>query len=483
MIKKIIKKTKLYKYFHSLGEKIQSIDQSSHEIKLKQDEVSNKSDLIIEKIANIEKSMNDMSFTIKNVNDELINLRQLYNSFQNKIADVNYYEKIIYERTKQLECINMELLMLNDRKEFIQVLIVGFYGAQNLGDELMLESILGKIGNKSNIRITIMIADNPKYDIRKYGNVNFIHYPKNNIDLHIIAKYFDKIIFGGGALIDDSKWGDFYSNNISLYNILINLSTFAINLNKDIYLVGLSSSAKINNQDYIRNLENVLNNARYVSLRDKNSLKVLRESGIKNENIEIIDDLIYGIPEQHVEVNKSDDEYVVGMVLVSYTSTEILLDIVRKTEKYLLKKTQNRKYIKLIPFYVFEDSDINKYKEIINSINIDESIEILIQPYVNTYNEIVQNFKYCDIIVAMRYHASLIALKEQIPAVHVIYDVHNHYINKMDDLLNKYDAKCNSILLSQYDGDRYFDILKNCKKNKKYIATTNYEDIFKDIYC
>lgn len=371
--------------------------------------------------------------------------------------------------------------MLNDRKAPIQVLIVGFYGAPNLGDELMLEAILDRIGKRDNIRITIMIADNPKYDIRKYGNVNFIHYPKNNMDLHIIAKYFDKIIFGGGALLDDSKWEDFYSNNTSLYNILINLSTFAINLKKDIYLIGLSSSTKINNKDYIRNLENVLNSAKYVSLRDKNSLNVLRESGIKHKNIEIIDDLVYGIREQRVVVNKCDEEYVVGMVLVSYTDSEILLDLVRQTEKYLLKKKQKRKYIRLIPFYVFEDSDIKKYKEIINSINIGESIEISIQPYVNTYNEIVQNFKGCNMIVAMRYHASLIALKEQIPAVHVVYDVHNHYINKMEDLLNKYAAKCNSIPLSEYDGDKYLNILENCKENKKYVATTNFEDIFRDI--
>ena len=50
----------------------------------------------------------------------------------------------------------------------------------------------------------------------------------------------------------------------------------------------------------------------------------------------------------------------------------------------------------------------------------------------------MEQFKLCNILVCMRYHSSLLALKSGIPAVHIVYDVHRHYENKMNYLKQQY---------------------------------------------
>ena len=102
-------------------------------------------------------------------------------------------------------------------------------------------------------------------------------------------------------------------------------------------------------------------------------------------------------------------------------------------------------------------------------------------PYCNNYEKIVKEFKSCNLLIAMRYHASLIALKENVPVIHVIYDIHSHYINKMNYLLDKYDAKVNSILLSKYNGTEFLNVLKNTQKIKEYEISTNFDEIFQII--
>lgn len=79
------------------------------------------------------------------------------------------------------------LSLKNNQFNKKKVLICGFYGAFNLGDELMLQTILKNLKNVSNLEITIMLCDNPYTDTTKYGKCKFIHYPRTRNDLNIIA--------------------------------------------------------------------------------------------------------------------------------------------------------------------------------------------------------------------------------------------------------------------------------------------------------
>ena len=93
---------------------------------------------------------------------------------------------------------------------------MGFYGAPNLGDELMLETLLQYFPSFKDVDLTIMLSDNPVYDIGSYPAVNFIHYPKTRYDFNYLAQYFDTLVFGGGAIIDDRFFDNNYSYKVEL---------------------------------------------------------------------------------------------------------------------------------------------------------------------------------------------------------------------------------------------------------------------------
>jgi len=480
-MKNIVKKSKIYKFFHNLNYQIQAIDK-----KIDNFERNNFIENISIQLNELKKENEELKRQLYNITTNLDSANNhnvmMNNNIYDRISEVKLLNNIVIDRTRQLECFNSELLLLNKNNNLKKVLIVGFYGAPNLGDELMLEAILKKLTNFNNIEITIMIADNPNYDISKYGNVNFIHYAKTNMDFHAIAQYFDEIIFGGGAIIDDREWENSSVDNTSLYNILIKLSMCAINLKKEIVLLGLSTTDKFSNKDYLNNLQIVFNNAKYVSLRDTNSLNTLLDNNINCDDIQVIDDLVYALPNENTQIKHEQDKFSIGMVLVSYTDLKILKDMMKQIEDYMINDViEENKEIVLIPFYDYQAADVNKYREILDSIEINDKISVKILPYCNNYEKIVKEFKSCNLLVAMRYHASLIALKENVPAVHVIYDIHGHYKNKMNYLLDKYDAKVNSISLSKYDGTNFLNVLKNLQEINEYEISTNFDEIFQVI--
>lgn len=401
------------------------------------------------KITELENSICSLENNLSSYNQKINNIETLlteYNKKTNKIENfldmsnqktsidtLHQKVNIIANRTLQLDCINLELLLLDSNQKKQKILIVGFYGAPNTGDELMLQSILNKI-DSNNYSITVLLADNANYKLENYKNINFIHYPKTNMDINILASYFDKIIFGGGALIEDDYYIDETSYKFCTSTILIDLSLACILNGKKTYHLGLSSSKELTNPSYISKLEFIINNSNYFSLRDTNSFKILENCGIKNtDKINIIHDLVYSLPPicyDFANINNSN-KFIIGLILITSNDTKILENILIWIDEYA-KKIKKEIKIKLIPFYDYLHSDIVNYTNLLNSLTLYHHVEIL--PYYQKYEDVINAFTECNLIVNMRYHSSLLSLKTGIPSIHIIYDIHPHYENKMDYL-------------------------------------------------
>ena len=66
--------------------------------------------------------------------------------------------------------------ILSDKQ--YNILICGYYGAPNLGDELMLQTLLDFFGYYKDIHVTVIIHDNQYLNESVYGKVSILHYPK-----------------------------------------------------------------------------------------------------------------------------------------------------------------------------------------------------------------------------------------------------------------------------------------------------------------
>lgn len=305
-----------------------------------------------------------------------------------------------------------------------RLLIVGFFGAFNLGDEIMLESLLANLTERNNIEITIMLSENYLGNRERYGPHRFINYPTQLSELDLIAIDYDAVFFAGGALIDDV---DFSANEaagiLSLPRILIELSSRFIVNDKQCILYGLSSVTEIKDGSYVNKLQYLIDNADHFSLRDTNSLGSLEKAGLTTEKVTIVDDLLLAHPGLlNNNLASSGDE--IGLVFVYQ---ETYLPVLKKITNRILAENPNKTLI-LIPFYSYRNNDKKLIGNLIQSINSPRLTTT--ETYPKDLGEIQRILSGCTKIYSMRYHATLLAGILGKPTTCLNIEDHPHYYNK-----------------------------------------------------
>lgn len=375
----------------------------------------------------------------------------------------------------KFEYINSELLSLQ-KTDKGKILIVGFYGAPNLGDELMLETLLQYLQEKKDIEITIMLCDNPDYDIRKYQDVNFIHYPRSMFDINYIAGYFDTVIFGGGAIIDDSLYNETNPNFADLGTIFIELSMRFIKRRRALYCVGLSSNLELKNNDFIKSLAFIVEHSKHFSLRDKNSFITFDKSGINTNNLLLFNDISLGNKDIKLlsRKNKIPRRFGINMICNEETekSLEILLDYILKEYSYLGIS------IELIPFYEYNENDSKYYKKIIKKSKYKNLIKMASIP--KNMSDLVKILERQDIVVSMRYHCALTSLIMGIPTLIIYYESHRHYFNKiyyLKEIMNAKIINYSEVKNGSLEKGRVFDGIRVPPKTYRETITNDMRGI------
>lgn len=174
-------------------------------------------------------------------------------------------------------------------------------------------------------------------------------------------------------------------------------------------------------------------------------------------------------PDCHT-VNGIKNEIVIGLVLIGFSNHDVLENIVKWTHNYF-NNLGLRFKLKLIPFYDYQHSDIVEYKKLNDSVNIDADIEIC--DYHQVYRDIVNDFSECGLMISMRYHASLLAMKMGIPSVNICFDVNSHYYNKMNWLIKCYGFPELHLSYSNLDEASYVSATQYALANAEMISERN----------
>ena len=310
--------------------------------------LENKQNEIEEKIENLNESNIESYKSIIELNYKMEEENKKLHKIRTEIADINELsnktienlEKLLknnidmYNKFKYYNIDGIQINCNNEKKH--KVLICGFFGAKNLGDELMLQTMMREINKVGNFRITVMLCDNPEIDITQYEKCEFIHYPTNVMDYNKLAIEYDSLIFSGGALLDDIDYES--KNEITLGKILVNLSMRFIAFEKRVMLYGLSTNSEFKNKEFIEKLNYIVNNSTYFSLRDINSLEVLKKSKINVEKVKIVEDIVWANVFNKVTINeeKNVKKLKIGISYVDYNNNiEELIQLTRNIYKYL----------------------------------------------------------------------------------------------------------------------------------------------------
>ncbi len=321
------------------------------------------------------------------------------------------------------------------------ICISGYYGFDNFGDETILKILIENLKKfKSCPNITVFSA-NPSKTTALYDNVRSI----KTFDIPSVIKELKNcncLISGGGSLLQDKT-----SAKSLLYYLFV---LFCAKFFRKKIIIFAQGIGPIKN-NLLRFLTIfILKRADFVSVRDVNSFDFLKKY---NTNSLLCDDPAWNI---NIDGIQKTDKLGIQLRKFDGINSDFLCSLAQGINKYY-----SHKNICIFSLQNSLDLEIsNEFKNIINKLNPDIKVDVI----ENTSNdEVIKNIAQMNELIAMRYHACLIAIKSGVKVLPISYDIKVKTLSdsfKLDyiDILNPKDIESKlkdfSLKDIEYDTDK-----------------------------
>lgn len=282
-----------------------------------------------------------------------------------------------------------------------KICISGYYGFDNFGDETILKILIENLKTFECIPEITIFSSNPD-KTAKIHNVQSI----KSFDLKAVIKALsncDCLISGGGSLLQDAT----STKSLIYYLGVIAITAF---FRKKI-IIFAQGIGPIKNKPLAKLTAFLLKQAKYITVRDENSLNLLKEWKIEAEKC--------SDPVWNLNLIKSNTQ--TGKIGIQLRAFQTLTDefLNRFAEK--INQYYNQKEINILSLQNNIDLDIcNKLKEILLSINSNLNIKVIEN---NSNEKLILDICSMDELIAMRFHACLIAVKAGIKVLPLSYDI------------------------------------------------------------
>ncbi|MEA5082669.1 MAG: polysaccharide pyruvyl transferase CsaB [Lachnospiraceae bacterium] len=293
-----------------------------------------------------------------------------------------------------------------------KVLMSGYYGFNNSGDDAILLSIhanMRKLNQKTKITV---LANNPLQTKQKYG-VDVV-YRYNIFSVIKAIKNCDVLISGGGSLLQDRT-----STRSIVYYLSIIKCAKLFGKKVMLYANGIGPVTKPKNR---RLVKNVVNKVDIVTLREENSLDELRNMGVDNPNAYVTADPVFtldSITHQKAEKILREqgipmDKPIVGVSVRNWKDVDkFISDFAVLCDRVHNELNRN---IVFIPMQVPNDINISR---MVQSRMKSESF--ILRDDATPF-ETMGIIGLMDFVMSMRLHTLIFAAKQRIPLIGFSYD-------------------------------------------------------------
>ncbi|APG65043.1 hypothetical protein LPB136_06580 [Tenacibaculum todarodis] len=362
---------------------------------------------------------------------------------------------------------------MNKKKVFIS----GYYGFNNVGDDLLLLSLTNYLLSQNNIsKISIVVKEIAAKPLQLDKSIKVIEAPvfKGNKITRILKTILAEIkhlrendiyIFGGGTRLFETKNRKYQSLLIKYLFLQYN----ALFLHKKVYHLGIGiGDVKSKFGKYL--LKRILNLSSFIYLRDKKSYSIAESYVKKQQKISLGSDLFF--LSKKPQVKKIDKVEKIGLSIFNYFG--YISDDVNKKDifiekwiaiiKDILNKNPNIE-ISLFSFqkkYGGNDEVFNQ--KIMESINSPRLYHV---KYTTNTNNVLNKIHELDLCIGMRYHFCLVALYYNIPVLGINYQP--KILNEFKDLgIDQFCFEINEFLNSSSLLENKIDgIIKDVNKTKQ----------------
>ncbi|GIW21487.1 MAG: polysaccharide pyruvyl transferase CsaB [Candidatus Sericytochromatia bacterium] len=294
-----------------------------------------------------------------------------------------------------------------------KVMISGYYGFDNIGDDAILESIILSFKKYRNDIEFVVLSSNPE-KTSNHLNVKAIN--RNNLFL-IIKELLNTNLFisGGGGLFQDVT----SHSNIIYYGSLIKIAQI-LGVKTMIYAQGIGP---LNNNISRKILSNLFNKTNLITIREENSKNDLIKMGVK-KIINITADPVLTLDKGNFNLNDiilNKEKKIIGVAIRPWKDwyerqfksfSSILYQIAKKYNYQIL----------IIPFQISSDLWLsNELYSYLNSRTYG-NVEINLLNKALTPREMMSLISNLDFVIGMRLHALIMAASNYINSLGIVYD-------------------------------------------------------------
>jgi len=200
-----------------------------------------------------------------------------------KYAKSNFSRESMKRR--HVEIYNTVLRREKDARKLFDIILSGYYGYDNAGDDALLEAVISSLRKEKEDLSILVLSKKPQKAISEHG-VHSI----NRANFFSIRKAMKKsrlFIYGGGSLIQDIT----STQSLVYYTFLLWMARH-YGLRLMVYGNGIGPVTKERNKAMARG---ALNMCDYISLRDPESMNDIKELGVTNPNIHISVDPVFSL--------------------------------------------------------------------------------------------------------------------------------------------------------------------------------------------
>jgi len=351
------------------------------------------------------------------------------------------------------------------------IVISGYYGFKNSGDEAVLKSILTALeqeGQAAGVTINpVVLSIDPEWTEATYG-VKSVHRMKLG-EVRQAIKESDGLISGGGSLLQDAT----SPKTIPYYLGVLKIAQW---LGKPTFIYA-QGVGPVNRKLFHPMIRSVFRKCSYISVRDTQSGELLQTMGISAEAIQVVPDPVMGLPlleDKHehshvvpdvVALQGTEAERFEGVdgqaapleVDSSTPGTEASVGHVEEADGHLptigisvrrwhpeLKELQSiadglkelaasrKVHLRFLPFHKPDDLEASRYiAELIGDVKSNGS-EISYYVEEEQPQDMLMEVSRCDVVLGMRLHSLIYAANRRVPLLGISYDPKiDHFLKRL----------------------------------------------------
>ena len=305
-----------------------------------------------------------------------------------------------------------------------RIVISGYYGFDNSGDEAVLLSILLALeeqGRVNGVRLEpVVLSVDPDKTKRTYG-VEAVHRMKLGQVISAI-RGADGLISGGGSLLQDAT----SAKTIPYYLAILKIAQW-FGKPTFIYSQGIGP---VQRRLFFGWIRSVFNRSRFISVRDQESKQLLQRMNVSKE-VTVVPDPVMGLPlgsslEQQASA-KLNDKPVIGVSVRYWNPDHSELQAIAEALTLVLNQTEA--VVRFLPFHL--PSDHQASEEVRSMMGAAYRDRITIADNVTHPQHMLGEVGRCDLLIGMRLHSLIYAASQEVPMLGISYDP------KIDQFLNR----------------------------------------------